>query len=146
MTLIDKINDALKVLTGRKLSKKQIELARERYKQNETIFRKEISFNLEDNATHNGFVVKLVETRFAFTPDNSYGWKIPHGGKYPVYHELKRYNSFGLLIEREIYKNFVWPSTDVTPYPILGEGWSKTLRYDPPGKFIGKKGKKISFS
>jgi len=133
MNIIDK----LKVLTGRKLSAKQLERA----KSEQEIYVSWIGILEEDYegdidnffVDENGqFLRKRINYTLATTPDASEGWLEPHTQYYETKRELRKYNEQGELVERTIEHTV----------PCGHTISSKKLKYEPAGRFFGKRIKK----
>lgn len=108
MNLVEKI----KILTGRKLSKDQMERAEERVSPSD-LLHLELDKLLTcqpilklDGIHREGeiYVREFFEYRFGTTPDASHGWNRPHTGYYLTKREVRRFDSEGNLTEKETWK------------------------------------------
>jgi len=126
------INDTLKILTGRKLSAKQMEKVKLGEQRKETPF----LLHLEDSKKieimrllNDGRIISITESyEFAVTKDVS-DPSVYHEGYYLIGLDEKIYNSKGLLEKRIIEKKNrpMSPFCDCT-----------TLVYNPAGSFFGR--------
>lgn len=124
--------DALKILTGRKLSKKEMKRAENEKEQecymciSQSLFKGDIDniFEKGDKIIRNEVIYELLTT-----PDRSYGSRIMHTNYYPTKHIGRMYNSNGLLIRKEVSIN--------SPRGLRTV--HKIIVYNKPGQFIGQK-------
>ncbi len=121
------LTDMLKVLTGRKLSKRAMKRA-ETEKPADFIYEDGRTF---DNLYRRGDKIfrKTIRYSWRVTRDASEGERILHEGYYPVKDEERTYNSQGLLETKELYFS---PTGEFVEF-------HKTIAYEPAGRFIGKR-------
>lgn len=123
------IIDNLKILTGRKLSEKEIK---------SNILNKEDRRDTFWSGLYregDQIIKREVLTQYATTPDISHGWAIPHTGDYFVGANIRNYNKDGLLIRKEITRN----------EPMSPIHKDKIIVYDKPGQFIGKRNDRYNY-
>lgn len=129
MTLVD----MLKIATGRKLSSRQMQLAEEGKEELHFSGISPESFDgnfdnlwIEGNNIHRRIVRYTLATRRDFSIPNK-----EHTMYYPVEEDKRIYDKEGLLEERIVERN----------HPA---GWvysAKSIAYNPPGNWFGKKRK-----
>jgi len=113
---------------GRELSQKQLRRIRE-----------EQGLGEED-----GVVVSRREIVSASTADSSYGERVLHYGTHCVYWETRTYDPHGKLAERTVSSREFFSAARA--FGLIGsradhfsEWRRKKIRYDPAGRFVGKR-------
>ncbi|MDP3966154.1 MAG: hypothetical protein Q8Q04_01340 [archaeon] len=131
--MTNKVSNLVKILTGRKLSEKKMELARDGTPKN--YWDSDVEFGV-DRPFYNiyidegNFKENKVNFEIRESPDASHGTRIMHTNLVPVKEIEKTFNKDGLLEEK-----YVWKDPIYDPYKSV----SKTIFYNPAGSFFGKK-------
>ena len=131
--MINQVSNLLKILSGRKLTQRQMDLAQSRERIDPCTgweWNKEgFTGNIDNLFVKDGKIIRQIEKfRYATTPDFSHP-HIRHSMHYSVKSDKRIYSEEGLLEEREVWTGE--PSGEILS--------NKHLVYQPAGRLIGRR-------